>query len=74
MKTTALIAAPLLLLASSFSHAAKTYPYDPVNAMKWVETLPQGPDRTKTLEAIYQGMPKDSDAAKAFAREKGLTE
>jgi Skp family chaperone for outer membrane proteins len=74
MKTTALIAAPLLLLASSFSHAAKTYPYDPVNAMKWVDTLPQGAERTKALKAIYQNMPKDSDAAKAFGRSHGLTE
>jgi Skp family chaperone for outer membrane proteins len=72
MKTTALIAAPLLLLASSFSHAAKTYPYDPVNARKWIQTLPQGPVRTKTLQTIYQGMPKDSDAAKEFASEYGI--
>jgi hypothetical protein len=54
--------------------AGKTYPYDPENAMKWVQTIPQGPDRTKALQTIYQNMPKDSDAAKAFARENGLTE
>lgn len=56
------------------AYAAKAYPYDPVNAMKWVQTLPQGPDRTKALQAIYQNMPQDSDAAKAFANEHGLTE
>lgn len=54
------------------AYAAKAYPYDPENAMKWIETLPQGPDRTKALETIYQGMPKDSDAAKAFASEYAL--
>jgi hypothetical protein len=56
------------------AYAAKAYPYDPENAIRWIETLPQGPDRTKALEAIYQGMPKDSDEAKAFASENGLTE
>jgi hypothetical protein len=60
--------------AVASAYAAKTYPYDPVNAMKWVDTLPQGPERTKALQAIYQGMSKDSDAAKAFASEQGLTE
>lgn len=56
------------------AYAAKAYPYDPENAMKWVQTIPQGPDRTKALQTIYQNMPKDSDAARAFARENGLTE
>jgi hypothetical protein len=60
--------------AVASAYAAKTYPYDPENAMKWVQTIPQGPDRTKALQSIYQGMPKESDAAKAFARENGLTE
>jgi hypothetical protein len=59
--------------AVASAYAAKTYPYDPENAMKWVDTLPQGAERTKALETIYQGMPKDSDAAKAFARSHGLT-
>jgi len=54
------------------AYAAKAYPYDPENALKWIQTLPQGPDRTKALETIYQGMPKDSDTAKAFASEYGL--
>lgn len=57
-------------VASAF--AAKVYPYDPEGAKKWIQTLPQGPDRSKALETIYQGMPKDSDAAKAFAIEFGL--
>ncbi len=57
-------------VASAF--AAKAYPYDPEGAMKWIQTLPQGADRTKALETIYQGMPKDSDAANAFARDFGL--
>ena len=42
--------------------------------MKWVQTIPQGPDRTKTLETIDLGMLKESNAAKAFAREKMLAE
>jgi hypothetical protein len=54
------------------AYAAKVYPYDPENAMKWIQTLPRGLDRTKALEAIYQNMPKDSDAAKAFASDNGL--
>jgi hypothetical protein len=58
--------------AVASAYAAKTYPYDPENAMKWVQTIPQGPDRTKTLQSIYQGMQKDSDEAKEFASEYGL--
>ena len=58
--------------AAASAYAAKAYPYDPEDAMQWIQTLPQGPDRTKALETIYQGMPKDSDAAKAFASEFGL--
>ena len=54
------------------AYAAKTYPYDPENAMKWIETLPQGPDRTKALETIYRNMPEGSDEAEAFASEFGL--
>lgn len=58
--------------AAVSAYAAKAYPHDPENAMKWVQTLPQGPDRTKALQTIYQGMPQDSDAAKTFAAEHGL--
>jgi hypothetical protein len=58
--------------AVASAYAAKTYPYDPENAMKWIQTLPQGPDRTKALEAIYQDLPQGSDEAKAFASENGL--
>lgn len=58
--------------AVASAYAAKAYPYDPENAMKWIQTLSQGPDRTKALETIYQGMPKDSAEAKAFASENGL--
>jgi hypothetical protein len=54
------------------AYAAKAYPYDPENAMKWIQTLPQGPDRTKALEAIHQDLPQGSDEAKAFASENGL--
>jgi len=60
--------------AVASAYATKTYPYDPENAMKWVSTIPRGPERTKALEAIYQNMPKDSDVAKAFANEYGLRE
>ena len=46
--------------------------------MKWIRTLPQGPDRTKALQTIYQGLQKyenheyDGEAVDAFAREHGL--
>jgi len=58
--------------AVASAYAAKTYPYDPKGAMKWIETLPQGAERTKALEAIYQDLPPGSDAANAFASEHGL--
>ena len=58
--------------AVASAYAIKTYPYDPEGAMKWIQTLPQGSDRTKALETIYQDMPKDSDAAKEFESEYGL--
>jgi hypothetical protein len=54
------------------AYAAKAYPYDPENAMKWIQTLPQGTDRTKALETIYRDLPQGSDEAKAFASENGL--
>jgi hypothetical protein len=64
--------------AVASAYAAKTYPYDPENAMKWIQTLPQGADRNKALEAIYQGIRKnenyDREAVEAFAREHGLEE
>lgn len=60
------------------AYAAKAYPYDPESAMKWIETLPQGPDRTKALESIYQTIQKDENydqkAVEAFAREHGFEE
>lgn len=67
--------------AVASAYAAKTHPYDPEGAMQWVQTLPQGPDRTKALETIYQGMKKnsggynyDTEVAEAFARDHGLKE
>jgi hypothetical protein len=58
--------------AVASAYAAKIYPYAQATAMLWLQTLPQGPERTKALQTIYQGMPQDSDAAKAFAIEFGL--
>jgi hypothetical protein len=64
--------------AVASAYAARTYPFDPENAMKWIQTLPQGPDRTKALQTIYQGMQKsktfdyDREVIGAFAREHGL--
>lgn len=58
--------------AVASAYAAKVYPYDPEGAMQWIQTLPQGPDRSKAVETIYQNMPKDSDEANAFASEFGL--
>jgi hypothetical protein len=66
--------------AVASAYAAKTYPYDPEASMKWIQTLPQGPDRTKALETIYQGMQEnekydyDREVVDAFAREHGLKE
>jgi hypothetical protein len=63
-------------VASAF--AAKVHPYDPGVAMQWIQTLPQGPDRTRALQNIYQGMQKNEnsvyarEAVDAFAREHGL--
>ena len=46
--------------------------------MQWIQTLPQGPERTKALQMIYQGMQKkgslDTSVAESFAREHGLRE
>jgi hypothetical protein len=48
--------------------------------MQWIETLPQGPDRSKALQSIYQGMQKngnyeyDREIVEAFAREHGFKE
>jgi hypothetical protein len=58
--------------AVASAYAAKVYPYDPEGAMQWIQTLPEGPDRSKAVEIIYQNMPKDSDEANAFASEFGL--
>jgi hypothetical protein len=66
--------------AVASAYAAMTYPYDPEGAMEWIETLPQGPDRTKALETIYQGMKNsksyeyDREVVEAFASEHGLKE
>jgi hypothetical protein len=66
--------------AVASAYAAKTYPYDPEGAMEWIDTLPQGPDRTKALKAIYQGMKNsksyeyDREVVEAFASEHGLKE
>jgi hypothetical protein len=58
--------------AVAAAYAATAYPYDPEIATQWLQTLPQGSNRTKALETIYQNMPQDSDEAKAFASEYGL--
>ena len=58
--------------AVASAYAAKVYPYDPEGAMQWIQTLPEGRDRSKAVEIIYQNMPKDSDEANAFASEFGL--
>jgi hypothetical protein len=64
--------------AVASAYATKTYPYDPETAMKWIRTLPQGSDRDKALESIYQVIQKDEsydrEAVEAFAREHGFKE
>jgi len=54
------------------AYAAVAYPYDPETATLWLQTLPQGPDRAKALETIYQSMPVNSVEAEAFASEFSL--
>ena len=44
-------------------YATKAYPYDPEGAMKWIDSLPPGPDRTKALETILNTT-GESEAAK----------
>ncbi len=58
--------------AVASAYAVKFYPYDPEGAMKWIETLPRGPDRSNALAVIYQNMPKDSGEAASFASAFGL--
>jgi hypothetical protein len=58
--------------AVASAYAASTYPYDPEGAMQWIQTLPEGADRTKALETIYRNMPEESETAESFAREHGL--
>ncbi len=57
--------------------AAKVHPYEPVFAMQWLETLPQGSDRNKALEAIHRGMQEnknyEKEAVDAFVREPGFS-
>jgi hypothetical protein len=57
--------------------AAKVHPFEPEIAVQWLETLPQGPDRNKALEAIYRGMQEnknyEKEAVDAFAREHGFS-
>ena len=64
--------------AVTSAYAAKVYPRNPKVAMQWIQTLPQGPERTKALQMIYQGMQKkgslDTSVAESFAREHGLRE
>jgi len=45
------------------AYAAKAYPYDPEGARQWLDMLPEGPDRSKALETIYQNVPAEGDAA-----------
>lgn len=56
---------------------AKVHPFEPETAMQWLETLPQGSDRSKALEAIYRGMQESQNyekaAVEAFAREHGFS-
>ena len=44
----------------------------PENAMQWLQTLPQDPDRTKALQTIHKNMPEGSPEAQTFASQYGL--
>jgi hypothetical protein len=63
--------------AAVSAFAAKVHPYEPEIAMQWLETLPQGSDRNKALEAIHRGMQEhknyEKEAVEAFAREHGFS-
>jgi hypothetical protein len=62
--------------SAASAYATKVYPYEPEIAMQWLQTLPPGSDRNKTLENIHEAMPRVSEAekaaAEAFALEHGL--
>ena len=64
--------------AVTSAFAAKVYPYNPEVAMQWLQTLPQGPDRSKALQMIYQGIQQngslDRTVDESFARKHGLKE
>lgn len=58
------------------AYAERVFPYDRDTALQWVETVPAGAEREKSVARIYDIWPKESDsdkaAAKAFADRYGL--
>jgi ferric-dicitrate binding protein FerR (iron transport regulator) len=55
------------------AYATAVAEYEPKVAAQWAMTLPEGPAREATLQAVYQNWPaSDPDGAAAFAREHGL--
>ena len=58
------------------AYAATVASKDPESAVRWALTLPEGKDRTETLEQIHNKWPRDteaqSQAAEDFARQHGI--
>ncbi|MBB5350913.1 hypothetical protein HNR46_001147 [Haloferula luteola] len=61
--------------ASVLGYVAAVAPYDPVAAAQWLETLPQGEDRSALAQRVFREWSnQDEAAARAFAEKEGLEE
>lgn len=59
--------------AAVATYAVTVAEYEPQVAVQWALRLPEGAERTTTLEAIYQEWPqRDAAARDAFAKEYGV--
>ncbi len=59
--------------AAISSYAVTVAEYEPQTAAQWALTLPEGEERKKTLQSIYENWPKnDATAANEFARQHGI--
>jgi len=58
------------------AYAETVFPYDRETSLRWVETVPPGAERDKSVARIYDIWPKENDsdqaAANAFAERYGL--
>lgn len=62
--------------AAVAGYVVKVYPYEPEVAMQWAQTMPAGEVRDEVFEAIYERLPRNTEAekeaAKAFAEQHGI--